>query len=396
MGLLSFMAKKPGDRNRSTALKSQAYSSTTAGAVPIRGTYPVAGNGPSAFETIAKSHPRLGRTQALKDKATQRIIWDAGQREVDVDDSSDLDYAPSPCISRYAKETTFDGRHSPGAGLRPGHGESDSVAVGVRRRWSLASDSPLASDNSNCWSSSTSRFRPQSRQTADTSVDSPYLVPPSLKTASSYGSLTSQGSNGAAVYQRKLNQFNIDDHVSTDEDSVYATRRPSPGKGEEDLLFPQDGFGMDGCSLPGGDGAPPSAADGDAVAAEDSDLESWHDALTDQEHASGRAPRLALSPSPSLSVRRGGQDDGVAAHDPKRPSALGTLYGHAYFGLGCVDGIVRQPGREPGRARMSQREEAFVIRARKEAKARRRAAERGEASAARRRSMMKVDSGSSK
>lgn len=304
------------------------------------------------------------------------------------------------------------------------------MAVGVRRRWSLASDSPLASDNSNCWSSSTSRFRPQSRQTADTSVDSPYLVPPSLKTASSYGSLTSQGSNGAAVYQRKLNQFNIDDHVSTDEDSVYATRRPSPGKGEEDLLFPQDGFGMDGCSLPGlatlsfayhpqpsyspqrrispgstgsvafsnfsGDGAPPSAADGDAVAAEDSDLESWHDALTDQEHASGRAPRLALSPSPSLSVRRGGQDDGVAAHDPKRPSALGTLYGHAYFGLGCVDGIVRQPGREPGRARMSQREEAFVIRARKEAKARRRAAERGEASAARRRSMMKVDSGSSK
>lgn len=30
----------------------------------------MAGNGPSAFETIAKSHPRLGRTQALKDKAS--------------------------------------------------------------------------------------------------------------------------------------------------------------------------------------------------------------------------------------------------------------------------------------------------------------------------------------
>ncbi|KAI1657917.1 hypothetical protein F4813DRAFT_358402 [Daldinia decipiens] len=58
MGWLSFLSRKPTG-NLNNNLKAQAYDETVAANPPIRGTYPVAGNGPSILEKFQKSHPRL-------------------------------------------------------------------------------------------------------------------------------------------------------------------------------------------------------------------------------------------------------------------------------------------------------------------------------------------------
>ncbi|KAI0109903.1 hypothetical protein F4814DRAFT_424892 [Daldinia grandis] len=58
MGWLSFLSRKStGNLNKD--LKAQAYDETVAANPPIRGTYPVIGNGPSILEKFQKSHPHL-------------------------------------------------------------------------------------------------------------------------------------------------------------------------------------------------------------------------------------------------------------------------------------------------------------------------------------------------
>ncbi|KAI1416764.1 hypothetical protein F5Y13DRAFT_204142 [Hypoxylon sp. FL1857] len=54
MGWLSFLRKSPGGD-----LKAQAYDQTVAANPPIRGTYPVAGNGASILEKFQKTYPHL-------------------------------------------------------------------------------------------------------------------------------------------------------------------------------------------------------------------------------------------------------------------------------------------------------------------------------------------------
>jgi hypothetical protein len=54
------------------------------------------------------------------------------------------------------------------------------------------------------------------------------------------------------------NNFNIDDYVSSDDDSFTEPRRPR-GEGEEQLLFSDSGYGMCGFQLPGLPDAPPKA-----------------------------------------------------------------------------------------------------------------------------------------
>ncbi|KAI2772276.1 hypothetical protein F4815DRAFT_488575 [Daldinia loculata] len=58
MGWLSFLSRK-STGNLNNDLKAQAYDETVAANPPIRGTYPVAGNGPSILEKFQKSHPYL-------------------------------------------------------------------------------------------------------------------------------------------------------------------------------------------------------------------------------------------------------------------------------------------------------------------------------------------------
>lgn len=118
------------------------------------------------------------------------------------------------------------------------------------RNWSISSTTPTTSDTS-----SNPSQRPQSRHTADTSVD--------LRTSfsaknSSHGSLPSAvGACSVAMSPKVVRSpaFNIDDYISSDDDDM-TPRRPR-GEGEEDLLFQDTGYGMNGSLLPGlSDGMP--------------------------------------------------------------------------------------------------------------------------------------------
>ncbi|OTB08272.1 hypothetical protein M426DRAFT_317387 [Hypoxylon sp. CI-4A] len=59
MGWLSFFSRKSTADNLNGHLKAQAYNETVAANPPIRGTLPVAGNGPNILEQFQKSHPHL-------------------------------------------------------------------------------------------------------------------------------------------------------------------------------------------------------------------------------------------------------------------------------------------------------------------------------------------------
>ncbi|KAH7146309.1 hypothetical protein EDB81DRAFT_883728 [Dactylonectria macrodidyma] len=66
MGFLSFLSRKSsGDRASGRLIKTQAYDSTTAAHPPVRGTYPVTGNGPNVLDKLQqaakkRSTPQLG------------------------------------------------------------------------------------------------------------------------------------------------------------------------------------------------------------------------------------------------------------------------------------------------------------------------------------------------
>ncbi|KAI0889096.1 uncharacterized protein GGS22DRAFT_196774 [Annulohypoxylon maeteangense] len=62
MGWLNFLSRKSPVSNLDDGLKAQAYDETVAANPPIRGTYPVAGNGASILEKFQKSHPHLRDT----------------------------------------------------------------------------------------------------------------------------------------------------------------------------------------------------------------------------------------------------------------------------------------------------------------------------------------------
>ncbi|KAI2620042.1 hypothetical protein GGR54DRAFT_602242 [Hypoxylon sp. NC1633] len=60
MGWFSFLSRKiPSANGPTDDLKAQAYHQTVAANPPIRGTYPVAGNGPSIWDRFQKSHPHM-------------------------------------------------------------------------------------------------------------------------------------------------------------------------------------------------------------------------------------------------------------------------------------------------------------------------------------------------
>lgn len=60
MGFLNFLSKKSeSDLTRHNSLKACAYDATVALVPPIRGTYPVLGNGSKILEQYQKSHPNL-------------------------------------------------------------------------------------------------------------------------------------------------------------------------------------------------------------------------------------------------------------------------------------------------------------------------------------------------
>ncbi|KAH7134612.1 hypothetical protein B0J13DRAFT_85503 [Dactylonectria estremocensis] len=88
MGFLSFLSRKSGDRAPGRLIKTQAYDSTTAAHPPVRGTYPVTGNGPYVLDKLQ---------QAARKRSTPQI---ASIDPSDSDTFADL-AAPSPMIPRF-------------------------------------------------------------------------------------------------------------------------------------------------------------------------------------------------------------------------------------------------------------------------------------------------------
>ncbi|KAK7743139.1 hypothetical protein SLS53_004224 [Cytospora paraplurivora] len=104
----------------------------------------------------------------------------------------------------------------------------------------------------------------RSRHTASTSLDS---TRPALSTHKSEGSSLSASnfrpgtSSGWSPTTTRSTEFNIDDPISSDDESITTPRKHSgvTAEGEEDLLF-KEGYGVTGVALPGLE-----AVKGDAV-----------------------------------------------------------------------------------------------------------------------------------
>ncbi len=123
------------------------------------------------------------------------------------------------------------------------------------RGWSTSSATPTASDTS-----SNPFQRPHSRHTANTSIDLSHSTP-SLTKFPSHASLDS----GTAMSPQPIRSgngtittFNIDDYISSDDD--FAEPRRPRAEGEEDLLFSDSGYGLNGFQLPGLNGSLARAA----------------------------------------------------------------------------------------------------------------------------------------
>ncbi|KAF7550628.1 hypothetical protein G7Z17_g5599 [Cylindrodendrum hubeiense] len=91
MGFLSFLTRKStGDRFSGRSIKTQAYDSTVASHPPVRGTYPVAGNGQNALD-------KLQQAARKRSVAQLPVIIPS---TVDTFDNFDTYTAPSPQIPR--------------------------------------------------------------------------------------------------------------------------------------------------------------------------------------------------------------------------------------------------------------------------------------------------------
>ncbi len=154
----------------------------------------------------------------------------------------------SPSTIREVRDT-IDPQHLAGTlvptlGTATQDDVSDQATLRTRsvRGWSTSSATPTTSDTS-----SNPFHRPQSRHTANTSVDLSNATP-SLTKVPSHASLDS----GAAMSPKtaKSSNFNIDDYLSSDDDSFTEARRPR-GEDEEALLFSDSGYGVTGFQLPG-------------------------------------------------------------------------------------------------------------------------------------------------
>ncbi|KAL1892496.1 hypothetical protein Sste5346_007006 [Sporothrix stenoceras] len=174
------------------------------------------------------------------------------------DDLTDRESAPSPFIktsrSRSQSRENMREIYNSGANIvttprplsQPGEpqdhtpGHTNSI-----RHWSMASTAPTISS-----SSSATYGRPHSRHTTNTSIDLSTTGPPSTGDATSKG----QSSQRSDAIKRSLAalqspMFNIDDYVSSDDDSFIASQAERSAS-EEDLLF-NSGYGKMGIQLPG-------------------------------------------------------------------------------------------------------------------------------------------------
>lgn len=238
---------KPSTKRRSCTISSATSSTKGYNAYFIRSSV---ASSAASFETAIDTtapvyhiHPQ----PADPTKAARRASIPSGFAKVDSHDTVITHTAPSP----RAKSATA--RHDLG-NVNDTHQHRKSLTSELKtddlpevipprssslRNWSISSTTPTASDTS-----SNPFQRPQSRNTATTSVDlgKDFL----LKTASqlSIGHVRIPPSAEAP----QSTSLNIDDYTSSDDDSLEP--RIPRGAGEEELLFSTSGYGPSS-QLPG-------------------------------------------------------------------------------------------------------------------------------------------------
>lgn len=246
---------RPPSSQRSFALKpsTKRHSHTAPSVASTSKGYHTHSVKPSAASSIASNHTAIDTTaptqrhQGHSVKAARRLSLPAGISKADIDVGA-VENAPSPCINggaaRYGSSNARDNHErtkSLTSSLMRLNMEELTEAIPPRtsslRNWSISSATPTTSDTS-----SNPFPRPQSQNTATTSVDlgKDFVI-----------KNTSQLSIGDVPTLRspkKSIAFNIDDYVSSDDDSIEP--RLPRGEGEEDLLFSTAGYGTS-FQLPG-------------------------------------------------------------------------------------------------------------------------------------------------
>lgn len=118
--------------------------------------------------------------------------------------------------------------------------------------WALNTSSTTGSASSSSnglYSGASGSLRPISRHTKSTSIDS-LPRPPSSQSGVS-ASVGQHSGSGWSPTTTRSTGFNIDDYVSSDDDSFTTTTRKRPtAEGEEELLF-KGSYGATGAELPG-------------------------------------------------------------------------------------------------------------------------------------------------
>lgn len=123
------------------------------------------------------------------------------------------------------------------------------------RDWELTPSNEGSASSAYNPSYSESSARPQSRHTKATSIDSTHGPPSSRKSEESYRSRSHGNYGNSPGWSPATTQstvFNIDDYVSSDDESFTTEKKAGQptGEGEEDLLF-KPSFGITGAALPG-------------------------------------------------------------------------------------------------------------------------------------------------
>jgi hypothetical protein len=205
-------------------------------------------NSDAVFDATPLSYPRSKQHQATK----KQSVISLPEVTIDFDVAASPTTPVGPTRSHYMRSPfTIHEIPEPVPELA---GECDSPELAPLRTrsirgWSTSSATPTTSDTSS----------KLSRHTANTSIDLSQGAP-SITKVPSHASLDS----GAAFSPNNIpynsnNNFNIDDYLSSDEDSFTEPRRPR-GEGEEQLLFSDTGYGIGGFQLPGLPDAPPKEA----------------------------------------------------------------------------------------------------------------------------------------
>ncbi|KAI1124416.1 hypothetical protein F5Y10DRAFT_30349 [Nemania abortiva] len=169
MGLLNFLSKKSySDLTQRDTLKTSAYDATVALSPPIRGTFPVLGNGNKILEQFQKSHPNLAtasqssirapspqvarvRGNALRDVANERPRTAPSSRAGETAGSSSLrpksrsgfppppqkKYGPYKLPSKIATDVqvpSFAAKPAPSPGLLSTYSDSIRSGESIRTR----------------------------------------------------------------------------------------------------------------------------------------------------------------------------------------------------------------------------------------------------------------------